>query len=65
MINQSLEIFFIESKHVLMIHQQWLANLFELLSDDGNIVRPSKARKSRQMQFCDKTAYVRVFAIDP
>ena len=34
-----------------------MANTFEFLSKDGNIT-PEKARKSRQMQFHDKTAYV-------
>ena len=34
-----------------------MANIFEFLSKDGNIT-PEKARKSRQMQFRDKTAYV-------
>ena len=34
-----------------------MANIFEFLSKDGNIT-PEKARKSRQMQFPDKTAYV-------
>ena len=34
-----------------------MANIFEFLSKDGNIT-PEKARKSRQMQLCDKTAYV-------
>ena len=34
-----------------------MANIFEFLSKDGNIT-PEKARKSRQMQFHDKTAYV-------
>ena len=34
----------------------WSSN-FELLSKDGNIT-PEKARKSRQMQFHNKTAYV-------
>ena len=34
-----------------------MANIFEILSQDGNIT-PEKARKSRQMQFHDKTAYV-------
>ena len=34
-----------------------MANIFEFLSKDGNIT-PVKARKSRQMQFHDKTAYV-------
>ena len=32
-------------------------NIFEFLWKDGNIA-PEKARKSRQMQFHDKTAYV-------
>ena len=32
--------------------------IFELPSKDGNIT-PKKARKSRQMQLRDKTAYVR------
>ena len=40
-----------------------MANIFVFLSKDGNIT-PKKARKSRQMQFRDKTAYVGVFAID-
>ena len=31
--------------------------MFELPSKDGNIT-PEKVRKSRQMQFHDKTAYV-------
>ena len=35
-----------------------MANIFEFLSKDGNIT-PEKARKLRQMQFHDKTAYVR------
>ena len=34
-----------------------MANIFEFLSKDGNIT-PEKARKSRQMQFHDKTVYV-------
>ena len=34
-----------------------MANKFEFLSKDGNITA-EKARKSRQMQFCEKTAYV-------
>ena len=34
-----------------------MANIFEFLSKDGNIT-PEKVRKSRQMQFRDKTAYV-------
>ena len=34
-----------------------MANIFEFLSKDGNITS-EKARKSRQMQFHDKTAYV-------
>ena len=34
-----------------------MANIFEFLSKDGNITL-EKARKSRQMQFHDKTAYV-------
>ena len=34
-----------------------MANIFEFLSKDGNIT-PEKARKLRQMQFRDKTAYV-------
>ena len=34
-----------------------MANMFEFLSKDGNIT-PEKGRKSRQMQFHDKTAYV-------
>ena len=34
-----------------------MANILEFLSKDGNIT-PEKARKSRQMQFRDKTAYV-------
>ena len=34
-----------------------MANIFEFLSKDGNIT-PEKARKSRQMQFHDKTACV-------
>ena len=34
-----------------------MANIFEFLSKDGNVT-PEKARKSRQMQFRDKTAYV-------
>ena len=34
-----------------------MANIFEFLSKDGNIT-PEKARKSRKMQFHDKTAYV-------
>ena len=34
-----------------------MANIFEFLSKNGNIT-PEKARKSRQMQFHDKTAYV-------
>ena len=34
-----------------------MANIFEFLLKDGNIT-PEKARKSRQMQFHDKTAYV-------
>ena len=34
-----------------------MANIFEFLSKDGNIP-PEKVRKSRQMQFHDKTAYV-------
>ena len=34
-----------------------MANIFEFLSKDGNIT-PEKARKSRQMQFHDKTTYV-------
>jgi len=34
-----------------------MANIFEFLSKDRNIT-PEKARKSRQMQFHDKTAYV-------
>ena len=34
-----------------------MANIFEFLSKDGNIT-PEKARKSRQMQFRDKIAYV-------
>ena len=34
-----------------------MANIFEFLSKDGNIT-PEKARKSRQTQFRDKTAYV-------
>ena len=34
-----------------------MANIFEFLSKDGNIT-PGKVRKSRQMQFRDKTAYV-------
>ena len=34
-----------------------MANIFEFLSKDG-ILTPEKARKLRQMQFHDKTAYV-------
>ena len=34
-----------------------MANIFELLSKDG-IITPEKARKSRQMQFRNKTGYV-------
>ena len=34
-----------------------VAKIFELPSKDGNIT-PEKARKSRQMHFCAKTAYV-------
>ena len=34
-----------------------MANIFEFLSKDG-IITPEKARKLRQMQFCDKTACV-------
>ena len=34
-----------------------MANTFELPSKDGNVT-PEKGRKSRQMQFRDKTAYV-------
>ena len=34
-----------------------MANRFEFLSKDGNIT-PEKARKSRQMQFREQTAYV-------
>ena len=34
-----------------------MANIFEFLSKYGNIT-PEKARKSRQIQFHDKTAYV-------
>ena len=34
-----------------------MANIFKFLSKDGNIT-PEKARKSRQMHFRDKTAYV-------
>ena len=34
-----------------------MENIFELPSKDGNI-KPEKARKSRQVQFHDKTAYV-------
>ena len=34
-----------------------MANIFELPSKDGNIT-PEKVRNSRQMQLCDKTAYV-------
>ena len=34
-----------------------MANIFEFLSKDGNITS-EKARKSRQMPFHDKTAYV-------
>ena len=34
-----------------------MANIFEFLSKDGNIT-PERARKSRQMQFHDKKAYV-------
>ena len=34
-----------------------MANIFEFLSKDGNIT-PEKARRSWQMQFRDKTAYV-------
>ena len=34
-----------------------MANICELLSKNG-IITPEKARKSRQMQFRDKTAYV-------
>ena len=34
-----------------------MANIFEFISKDGNITT-EKARKSRQMQFHDKTAYV-------
>ena len=34
-----------------------MANMFELPSKDGNIT-PEKVRKSQQMQFHDKTAYV-------
>ena len=43
--------------------------MFELPSKDANIT-PEKTRKSRQMQFCNKTAYawssllMRSFAID-
>ena len=45
-----------------------MAHIFEFLSKDGNIT-PEKARKSRQMQFHDKTAYrsllsMRSLAID-
>ena len=40
-----------------------MANIFEFLSKDGNIT-PEKARKSRQMQFHDKTAYVWGLRID-
>ena len=39
-----------------MCSNDW-ANIFELPSQDGNIT-PEKARKSRQMQLHDKTAYV-------
>ena len=43
-----------------------MANIFEFLSKDGNIT-PEKARKSRQMHFRDKTAYVwgRCYRWDP
>ena len=34
-----------------------MANIFKFLSKDVNIT-PEKARKSRQMHFRDKTAYV-------
>ena len=34
-----------------------MANILEFLSKDGHVT-PEKARKSRQMQFRDKTAYV-------
>ena len=40
-----------------------MANIFEFLSKDGNIT-PEKARKSRQMQFRDKTAYVTLAMIN-
>ena len=48
---------------IAFLFYRWLfcfinvANIFELPSKDGNIT-PGKARKSRQMQFRDKTAYV-------
>ena len=52
----------VEGGGVIMFYQYLfcfinVANIFELPSKDGNIT-PEKARKSRQMQFHDKTAYV-------
>ena len=41
-----------------------MANIFEFLSKDGNIT-PEKARKSRQMPFHDKTAYVWMGMLPP
>ena len=41
-----------------LFSNDWVvANIFELPSKGGNIT-PEKARKSQQVQFCDKTAYV-------
>ena len=57
----SIDRFSVLSKAFLFYPQLFcsinMANIFEFLSKDGNIT-PEKARKSRQMQFHDKTAYV-------
>ena len=57
----SIDRFSVLSKAFLFYPQLFcsinMANIFEFLSKDGNIT-PEKARKSRQMQFRDKTAYV-------
>ena len=57
----SIDRFSVLSKAFLFYPQLFcsinMANIFEFLSKDGNIT-PEKVRKSRQMQFRDKTAYV-------
>ena len=57
----SINSFFVLSIAFLFYRQLFcsinMANIFEFLSKDGNIT-PEKARKSRQMPFHDKTAYV-------